>query len=145
MMADTSGPPPMDRPASSSSAESAGDLVRNLTEQVSRLIRDELKLAEYEMTRKASLLARGAGMFGGGGLCALYGAGCLLAAAIIALALVIPAWLAALVIGAALLAVAGLAALACQSQLGRATPPLPEQAAASVKADVTEIKERAHR
>jgi len=130
---------------SSGSAESAGELVRDLTEQVSRLIRDELKLAEYEMTRKARRLGRGAGMFGGGGLCALYGVGCLLAAAIIALALVIPAWAAALVIGAVLLAVAGAAALAGRSQLSRATPPLPEQATASVKADVAEIKERAHR
>jgi Flp pilus assembly protein TadB len=143
-MADISGAPQPVRPTEGS-AESTGDLVRNLTEQVSRLFRDELKLAEYEMTRKARRLTRGAGMFGGSGLCALYGVGCLLAAAIIALALVIPAWLAALVIGAALLAVAGLAALLGKNQLGRATPPLPEQATASVKADVAEIKERAHR
>jgi Flp pilus assembly protein TadB len=134
MAADTNG-----------SAESAGELVKDLTEQVSRLFRDELKLAEYEMTRKAKRLGRGAGLFGGSGLCALYGVGCLLAAAIIALALVIPAWAAALIIGAALLAVAGLAALMGKGQLGRATPPLPEQATASVKADVAEIKERAHR
>jgi Flp pilus assembly protein TadB len=134
MAADTNG-----------SAESAGELVKDLTGQISRLFRDELKLAEYEMTRKAKRLGRGAGMFGGSGLCALYGVGCLLAAAIIALALIIPAWAAALVIGAALLAVAGLAALIGKGQLGRATPPLPEQATASVKADVAEIKERAHR
>lgn len=143
-MADTSSPAQPARTASNS-AESAGELVRNLTEQVSRLFRDELKLAEYEMTRKAKRMGRGAGMFGGSGLCALYGVGCLLAAAIIALALVIPAWAAALVIGAVLLAVAGLAALVGKGQVGRATPPLPEQAAASVKADVAEIKERAHR
>jgi Flp pilus assembly protein TadB len=134
MAADTNG-----------SAESAGELVKDVTEQISRLFRDELKLAEYEMTRKAKRLGRGAGLFGGSGLCALYGVGCLLAAAIIALALVIPAWAAALIIGAALLAVAGLAALMGKGQLGRATPPLPEQATASVKADVAEIKERAHR
>ena len=57
----------------------------------------------------------------------------------------IPAWLSALVIGVVLLAVAGVAALLGKSQLGRAAPPLPEQATASVKADVAEIKERAHR
>ena len=60
-MADASSTPQPAAPAGSS-AESAGDLVRNLTEQVSRLIRDELKLAEYEMTRKARRLTRGAGM-----------------------------------------------------------------------------------
>lgn len=143
-MADNSATPQAVRPPASS-AESTGELVRNLTEQVSRLIHDELKLAEYEMTGKARRLARGAGMFGGSGLLALYGVGCLLAAAIIALALVVQAWLAALIIGAVLLAVAGLSALVGKSQLGRAAPPVPEQAAASVRADVTEIKERAHR
>lgn len=127
------------------SGESAGELVKDLTEQVSRLLRDELKLAEYEVTRKATRFARGAGMFGGSGLCALYAIACLLAAAIIALALVIPAWLAALVVGAALLAVAGLSALVGKSQLGRVTPPVPEQTVASVKADVAEIRERVHR
>jgi hypothetical protein len=124
---------------------STGELVKNLSEQVSQLIRDELKLAEYEMTRKAMRVGRGAAMFSGGGLFGLYGIACLLAAAVIALAGVISAWLAALIVGAALLAAAGLAALIGRSQLKKATPPVPEQAAASVKADVEEIRERAHR
>jgi len=84
-------------------------------------------------------------MFGGSGLVAFYGVGCLLAAAIIGLALVLPAWLAALIVGLALLAVAGLAALAGRSQVSKATPPVPEQTVRSVQADVAEIKERAHR
>src|SRR5450755_1943676 len=78
---------------------SAGELVKQLSEQVSRLICDELKLAEYEMTRKAKRAARGVGMFGGSGLLALYAGGCLLAAAIIGLAGVLPAWAAALIVG----------------------------------------------
>ena len=124
---------------------SAGELVKQLSEQVSRLIRDELKLAEYEMTRKAKRAGRGAGMFGGSGLLALYGIGCLLAAAIIGLAGVLPAWAAALIVGGALLAVAGLAALLGKNQVSKATPPVPEQTVQSVRADVEEIKERAHR
>ena len=124
---------------------STGDLVKNLSEQVSRLIRDELKLAEYEMTAKAKRAGRGAGMFGGSGLLALYGIGCLLAAAIIGLALVVPAWAAALIVGGALLIVAAIAAMLGKSQFGRATPAVPEQTVQSVKADVEEIKERAHR
>ncbi len=140
-MADPNGTP---RPAVAQEA-SAGELVKQLSEQVSRLIRDELKLAEYEMTRKAKRAGRGAGMFGGGGLLALYGIGCLLAAAIIGLAGVLPAWAAALIVGGALLAVAGLAALVGKSQVSKATPPVPEQTVQSVRADVEEIKERAHR
>ena len=124
---------------------SAGELVKHLSEQVSVLIRDELKLAEYEMTRKAKRIGRGAGMFGGSGLVALYGIGCLLAAAIIGLAGVLPAWAAALIVGGALLATAGLAALMGRSQVSKAVPPVPEQTVQSVKADVEEIKERAHR
>jgi hypothetical protein len=124
---------------------SAGELVKNLTEQVSLLIRDELKLAEYEMTRKAKRIGRGAGMFGGSGLVALYAIGCLLAAAIIGLASVLPAWAAALIVGGALLVIAGVAALMGKSQVSKGVPPVPEQTVQSVKADVEEIKERAHR
>jgi Flp pilus assembly protein TadB len=124
---------------------STGDLVKNLSEQVSRLIRDELKLAEYERTAKAKRAGRGVGMFGGSGLLALYGIGCLLAAAIVGLAGVVPAWAAALIVGGALLIIAGIAALLGRSQFGQATPAVPEQTVQSVKADVEEIKERAHR
>jgi hypothetical protein len=124
---------------------SAGELVKHLTEQVSLLIRDELKLAEYEMTRKAKRIGRGAGMFGGSGLVALYAIGCLLAAAIIGLASVLPAWAAALIVGGALLVIAGVAALMGKSQVSKGVPPVPEQTVQSVKADVEEIKERAHR
>lgn len=132
------------RPAVAPEA-SAGELVKHLSEQVSLLIRDELKLAEYEMTLKAKRIGLGAGMFGGSGLVALYGIGCLLAAAIIALAGVLPAWAAALIVGGALLAIAGVAALVGKSQVSKAVPPVPEQTVQSVKADVEEIRERAHR
>jgi hypothetical protein len=133
-------------------AESGGDrdvptaqLVKQLSEQVSLLVRNEMKLATLEMAGKAKTAARGAGMFGGSGVMVLYGTGCLLAAAIIALAGVIRPWLAALIVGVALFAVAGIAALAGKGQLKRATPPMPRQAAESVKADVEQIKESAHR
>ncbi len=116
-----------------------------MAEQVSVLIRDELKLAQLEMTSKGKQAALGAGMFGVSGVVAVYGVGCLLACAIIAISGVVAAWLAALIVGAALLAAAGCAALLGRRRLRRATPPVPEEAVASVKADVEEIKERAHR
>jgi hypothetical protein len=124
---------------------STGELVKMMTEQLSVLVRDELKLAQLEMTSKGKQAALGAGMFGASGVVALYGVGCLLACAIIAISGVVAAWLAALIVGAALLAVAGLVALAGKQRLGRATPPVPKEAVASVKADVEEIKERTHR
>src|SRR5512142_2187801 len=124
---------------------STGELVKMMTEQVSVLIRDELKLAQLEMTSKGKQAAVGAGMFGSSGLVVLYGVGCLIACAIIAISGVLAAWLAALITGAALLATAGLVALLGRRRMQKATPPLPEQAVADVKADVEEIRERARR
>ena len=124
---------------------STGELVTMMSEQVSVLIRDELKLAQLEMTSKGKQMALGASMFGASGMVAVYGVGCLLACAIIAIAGVVSAWLAALIVGAVLLATAGIAALVGKQRLQRATPPVPEEAVASTKADVEEIKERAHR
>ena len=124
---------------------SVGELVKRMTEQVSELIRDELKLAQVEMTTKGKHAAAGAGMFGISGVVAFYGVGCLLACAIIAISGVVSAWLASLIIGAALMAVAGVMALLGKGRVNQATPPMPEQAVAGIKADVEESKERAHR
>ena len=116
-----------------------------LSEQASALIRDELRLARLEMTSKGKQAALGTGMFGVSGVTAFYGIGCLLAGAIIAISGAVAAWLAALIVGSALLAAAGCAALLGKRRLARAAPPVPEQAVASVRADVDEIRERTHR
>jgi uncharacterized membrane protein YqjE len=131
-------PPPSQEP-------STGDLVKQLSEQVSALVREELKLAQLEMTRKGKQAGVGAGLFGGSGLVALYGVGCLIACAIIAISGAVAAWLSALIIGVALLAVAGTLALLGKGRLRKATPPAPKDALASVKTDVETIKERARR
>jgi uncharacterized membrane protein YqjE len=132
-------------PSGGDQEASTGQLVKQLSEQMSRLVRDEMKLATVEMTGKAKTAGKGAGLFGGSGVMALYGVGCLIACAIIALAGVMPAWLAALIVGVALFVVTGLAALAGRNALKKATPPIPTEAAESVKADVEQIKESAHR
>jgi len=125
--------------------QSTGELVKILSEQVSVLIRNELKLAQLEMAGKGKQAALSAGMFGAGGMVAVYGVGCLLACAIIAISGVVTAWLAALVVGAAMLAAAGGLALMGKGRLRKATPPVPAQAVADVKADVEEVRERAQR
>jgi uncharacterized membrane protein YqjE len=124
---------------------SAAELVKELSELVPRLVRDELKLAQIEMTRKGKQAGVGAGMLGVSGIIALYATGCLLACVIIVVSGVIAAWLSALIVGAALLAVSGVAALVGKSRLTKATPPVPKEAIDSVQADVEEIKEKAHR
>jgi hypothetical protein len=122
-----------------------GELVKDLSEQLSHLVRDELRLAQLEMTRKGKQAGLGIGLFAGSSGIAVYGIGCLIACAVIAIATVLAAWLAALIVGVALLLVAGMAALLGRGRLGRATPPVPEETIGSVKADVEEIKERTHR
>jgi hypothetical protein len=125
--------------------QSAGELVKLLSEQVSVLVRDELKLAQLEMTRKGKQAGVGIGMLGGSGLVALYSVGCLLACVIIAISGVVAAWLAALIVGTALLAVAAAAALLGKSRLQKAVPPVPQETVGSIKADVSEIKVRGRR
>src|SRR5690348_10718686 len=81
---------------------STAELVRLAADQVSRLVRDELQLARMEMSVKARRFGVGAGLFGTAGVVALYGLGVLIATAVLALALVLPAWLAALIVAVAL-------------------------------------------
>jgi len=83
-------------------------------------------------------------LFGGAGLVALFGAGALVACAILALALIMDAWLAALIVGVVLLAVAGILALVGRSQVQRAAPPLPTEAVEGIKQDIQTVKERRH-
>jgi hypothetical protein len=123
---------------------STGDLVKLLSEQVCVLVR-WLRLAQLEMTRKGKQAGAGIGMLGSGGLVALYGAGCLLAAAILAISGAVAAWLAALMVGAALLAVAAAAALLGKRRLHNAIPPVPQEAVGNIKTDVKEIKEGVRR
>ena len=122
-----------------------GELVNRLASQVSELVRGELKLAGTELAAKGKRAGAGAGLAGAGGVIALYGVGALIAAAIAALALVWPVWLAALVIGVVALLVAGALALAGRSQLRRATPPAPEHTVQSVRDDVSAVREAVRR
>ncbi|MEH1123076.1 phage holin family protein [Micromonospora sp. CPCC 206061] len=124
---------------------STAELVRDAAEQISRLVRDELALAKAEMTEKGKRAGIGAGLFGGGGLIALYGVAGLLTTVVLALAEAMPAWLAALIVTVVLFAVAAVLALLGRRHVQQATPPVPEQAIDSVKADIEQVKERAHR
>jgi hypothetical protein len=116
-----------------------------LSEQVSALVREEVKLAQLEMTRKGKQFGVGAGMISGGGLIALYGVGCLIACAVLAISVALAAWLSALIVGLVLLAAAGVTAQAGKRRMKTAVPPVPAETVGSVKADVEEIKERARR
>jgi membrane protein len=117
-----------------------GELVQDLSRQTSTLIRQEMRLAQAELTEKGRHAGKGAGMFGGAGVVALYGVGALIAAAILGLATVLEPWIAAAAIGAVLLLVAGILALTGKKELEEAGPPKPEQAIDSVQRDIETVK-----
>ena len=125
------------------SQASMAELVKQLSEQTSRLARQEVELAKRELVHKGKRAGIGAGMFGAAGVFAFCGLGALTATAILALALAMKPWLAALIVTAVLFAVAGVAALMGRKNVAEATPPIPEQATESVKEDVQWTASRA--
>ncbi|SDS13802.1 Putative Holin-X, holin superfamily III [Friedmanniella luteola] len=135
------GPPPGSAP----DQQSVGELVSSLSADLSRLVRDEMRLAQAEVTTKAKKAGIGVGAFGAAGVLALYAVGVLLAAAVLGLATALPGWLAALVVGVVVLVVAAVAALVGKKKVQEAAPPVPTRAVESVKADVQEIKESVKR
>jgi hypothetical protein len=130
--ADTAPPDP--------ASASTGELVGQLSEQLGRLVRDEVRLAQAEVTQKAKRLGLGAGLLGGAGLVAILGLGALVTAAILGLAHVLPGWLAAVIVAVVLFAVAGVLALLGKKDVQQAAPPLPTETIASVQADVDAVK-----
>jgi uncharacterized membrane protein YqjE len=125
---------------SAPSDRTTGELVSALSEQTTRLIRDELRLAQLEMTEKGKKAGLGVGLFGGAGVIALYGLGCLVAAAVLGLAVAMSPWLAAIIVAVVLFAVAGVAAMVGKREVAQATPPVPTEAVDGLKQDVQTLK-----
>jgi membrane protein len=132
-------------PAQDAQDRPVGQLVSDATEQISRLVRDEMRLAAAELQQKGKRIGVGAGLFGAAGVLAFYGAAALVAALILGLVTFLVPWLAALIVGVAVLLVAGALALAGKKQVQSAGPLVPEETAASVKTDLNTIKEGLHR
>ena len=122
---------------------SLSELSRDLANQTSALAQKEIELAKTELALKGKRLGIGVGAFGAAGLVGLYALAALTAAAILALAIVLDAWLAALIVGAVYGAMAGVLALTGKQKVEEATPPVPEQAIESTKTDVRHTTQRA--
>ncbi|KUI40612.1 hypothetical protein AU198_12780 [Mycobacterium sp. GA-1199] len=119
---------------------SVGELMSQLSTQTSRLIRDEMRLAQKEFQESAKHAGIGAGLFSAAGLLAFFGAATLIAAGVAALSLVLPVWAAALIVAAVLFAIAGIAALLGRKQAQEVTPAVPKTVE-TVKADIQELKD----
>jgi uncharacterized membrane protein YqjE len=125
------------------SEASVAELFKQLSDQTTRLVRDEIELAKAELGEKGKSAGLGAGMFGGAGLFGFFAFATFTAAAIGALDTAMPFWLAALIVTAVYGAVAGVLALTGKKKVTEATPPVPEQTVETVKEDVAWTKQRA--
>jgi uncharacterized membrane protein YqjE len=120
---------------------SIAELVKDLANQTSTLVRQEIQLAQAEVTEKGKLAGKGAGMLGGAGVAALLGLGALTALLIVALDGALALWLAALIVGVLWLALAVVLAMAGKKALQGVTPPVP-QTVETVKEDIQWAKTR---
>ncbi len=135
----------VDRSADRTGQEPVSELVQRASQQLTELVRGELRLAQAEMKEKGRRYGKGGGLFGGAGVVGFLMLQALVASVIAALALVLPVWAAGLVVTAVLGVIAAVLAMSGKQQVGRAAPPTPEQTVENVKADVATIKESAHR
>ncbi|HEX3975242.1 MAG TPA: phage holin family protein [Solirubrobacteraceae bacterium] len=120
-----------------------GELLRELSQQTSTLVHQELELAKLELAQKGKRAGFGAGLFGGASVIGLYAMGALTAAVVLLLATAVTGWLAALIVACAYGLLAGGLALAGRAQVQQAAPPVPQQATESVKEDVQWAKAKA--
>ncbi|MFI6017618.1 phage holin family protein [Streptomyces sp. NPDC051287] len=125
--------------------EPVGELVQRASQQLTELVRGELRLAQAEIKEKGRHYGKGGGLFGGAGVVGFLTLQALVATVIAALALVLPVWAAGLIITAVLGVTTAALARSGKKQIGQAAPPAPEQTFENVKADVATIKESAHR
>lgn len=126
-------------------SEPVGELVQRASQQLTELVRCELRLAQAEMKEKGKRYGKGGGLFGGAGLVGFLMLQALVATVIAALAVVLPVWAAALIVTAVLGVIAAVMALTGKREAAQAAPPTPELTVENVKADVAEIKESAKR
>jgi Putative Actinobacterial Holin-X, holin superfamily III len=120
-----------------------GELLRDLSQQTTTLMRQELELAKAELAQKGKQAGVGAGLLTGAGVVGLGAFGALTACFIAALATAMATWLAALIVAVVYAVVAGVLALVGKSRVKEVTPPAPEQTIENVKEDVQWAKTRA--
>ena len=111
------------------------ELVKDLSQQTSTLVRQEIELARVELQQKGKVAGKGVGMLGGAAVAGLLALGALTAALIVLLDTAMAAWVAALIVMALWAVLAAVLAKAGQKSLQQATPPAP-QTIETVKEDL---------
>ena len=116
--------------------QSFGELFKQLSQQTSTLVRQEVELARTELKEKGRSAGPGAGMRGAGGLLGLGAFGALTAMLIVLLDLWVDAWLACLIVTAVYAVVGAILVMAGKRRVQAVGPPVPEQTIETLKEDV---------
>lgn len=122
---------------------STGDLLKELSDHTTALVKQEIDLAKAELAEKGKTAGKGAGMFGGAGLFGVFAFAALTACIIAALESPLSLWLAALVVAVVYAVIGGVLALQGRKKVREVGSPVPEQAIESSKEDVEWAKTRA--
>jgi MFS family permease len=122
---------------------STGELLKQLSEKSSELVRQELELAKAELSTKGKQAGKGAGILGAAGVVGLLAAGALTAFLILLLSEAMDAWVAALIVTVVYGAIAAVLGLKGRDKVRESMPPAPEETVESVKEDVQWAKTRA--
>jgi hypothetical protein len=112
------------------------ELLRQLSQEITQLLKQEIELAKAEVGEKGRQAGKGAGLLGSAGVIGLGAVGALTACFILALDAVMPAWLAALIVAVVYGVVAAILAMQGRNRIRQATPPVPEQTVETLKEDV---------
>lgn len=120
---------------------SLGNLLSDLTNDMSLLLRKEIELARVETTEKISVLTKSLVWMVAGGLVIYSGFLALIAGVIMALGTMMSLWMAAILCSLALIIV-GLIFLQTGRQAMRNMTVLPEQTIESLKEDAELVKEK---
>jgi len=101
-------------------------ILASLPQQVIALVKAELQNIKLELIAKGKHIGIGVGLFVVAAAILFFMLGVLVAAAVLGIAVALPAWLSALIVAAGLLVLAGLCGLIGIMQIKKATPPLDE-------------------
>jgi hypothetical protein len=132
--------PPDGSPRSEQVADtSIGELIGNISNDLSQLFRQEVELAKAEVKQEASKAGKAAGMLGGAGFAAYLAVVLLSFAAVFGLANVMDAGWAALIIAAVWAVIGGVLFVTGRNKL-KTVDPVPHRTVDTIKEDAQWLK-----
>ena len=124
---------------------SPSELLRSLVADVRLMLQREVELAKLELKDKGSRLGLAGGILAGAAVVAMLALGTLIAAAVLGLAIVLPAWAAALIVGTVLVLVAAVMLLIGRARMRAAGSLAPTATIETAREDMAWIHREAER